>query len=63
MWRVHVGFIADCRLGGEGGGGVAGSCWLHCRPRFCRKRGRGRGGGFLLASLKTKDGGFLLASL
>ena len=48
---------------GGGGGGMAGSCWLHCRRRFCRRRGRGRGGGFLLASLKTEDGGFLLASL
>ena len=27
------------------------------------EEGGGRGGGFLLASLKIKDGGFLLASL
>ena len=26
-WRVHAGFTAGCRcVGGEGGGGVAGSC-------------------------------------
>ena len=32
---------------------MAGSCWLHCRLRFCRRRGRGDGG-FLLASLKAE---------
>ena len=31
-WWVHAGFTAGCRcVGGEGGGGVAGSCWLQCR--------------------------------
>ena len=44
-------------------GGMAGSCWLQCRPRFCRRRERGEGGRFLLASLKAEDGGFLLDSL
>ena len=47
-----------CRcVGGEGGGGVAGSCWLHCRLRMvgsryldfrlklCRTGGGGGGGG------------------
>ena len=81
-WRVHAGFIAGCRVGGEGG--VAGSCWLQCRLWMYRRSGMGgwrvhagftvgrgsvgeegggRGGGFLLASLKTEDGGFLLDTL
>ena len=52
-WRVQVGFIAGCRLGGEGGGGVAGSCWLQCRLWLCRKSGMGER--WRVPSAFTKD--------
>ena len=52
-WRVHTCFtVGRGPVGEEAGGGVAGSCWLHCRLRLCRRGGGGRwGGGFMLVSL------------
>ena len=67
-WRVHAGFIAGCCVAGEGGGGVAGSCWLQCRLWLCRRGGKGVAGSWLVhcrlrLSREGEDGVFLLDSL
>ena len=61
-WQIHSGFnVGYGCVGGEGRG------WrVHAGFTVGRgsvgEEGGGRGGGILLASLKTEDGGFLLAS-
>ena len=73
VWQVHAGFTAGCLcVGEEGGGGVAGSCWLQCRLWLCRRSGMG--GWRLYTSFTVsrdsvgeegggRGGGFFLASV